>query len=475
MEASMVLNHMDNEGSWERETLDGMHVVVVGLGISGYWTCKWLIAQGALVTVSESKGLTELDSRMVQELKGMGVKLEAGSHRKESFLNADMIVISPGVPHDMDLLEKARSKGVHVTGELELAARFMDEPIVAITGTNGKTTVAALLGHVLEEAGVKVFVGGNIGTPLMAYLTSGSRADYIVAEVSSFQLDSIDKFCPMVSVLLNVSPDHLDRYPDYEAYVKSKMRIFQNQGPGQYAVVNLDRVPMDLLQIPKGVQVLAYGLEMQEGRHAWLEKGRIRSQLPDGEAQDLRIDAWMPPGLHNLENLMAVVLVARVLGLSVDQIEKGITGFAGLPHRLERVGELKGIMFYDDSKATNVASAARAIQSFDCPVVLIAGGRDKGASYGPLVEASKGRVRRLVLIGEAAPKLAEAFDGAVPYERAADMEEAVGKAFSAAQPRDVVLLSPACSSFDMFSNYEQRGEAFQKAVRDLIHGQGEGK
>jgi len=444
--------------------------LVVGLGISGLWTARWLAGQGAEVIVTEMKRELELDPDILRELLELGVRLEVGGHKKETFLNVDTIILSPGVPHDMALIKSASEKGIPVVGELELASRFIDTPIIAVTGTNGKTTVTTLLGLMLENAGFNVFVGGNIGTPLIAYAAGEQKADYLVLEVSSFQLDTIHTFSPYISIILNISPDHLDRYPDYEAYIQSKLRLYENQSDGQYLILNHDDQRLSSVSLSSGVSILFYGSEKMEGLHAFLEGGKISAGLNGSTRQSFSLDAFALPGSHNRENLLGAVLAGMALEIDATMIQKTINQFRGLPHRLEYVGEVNGVLFYNDSKATNVNAAVRAITSFDRSLILIAGGRHKGADYAPLITAGRGRVKGAVFLGEAKGLLAESFRDEIPFSVAEKMEDAVTKAFSMARNGDVVLLSPACSSFDMFSDYPHRGRVFREAIEGLIHG-----
>ena len=448
----------------------GKHILVVGLGKSGFSVLRWLAGQEARVTVSELKDESELEPRFLREAREIGAMLEAGGHKKETFLSADAIVVSPGVPRDMAPLAAAREKGIPVLGEMELACRLMDAPMVAVTGTNGKSTVTALLGAMLERAGLNVFVGGNIGTPLIEYAAAGKKADYAVVEVSSFQLDTMTTFHPTVAVLLNVSPDHLDRYAGYSAYVESKLRIFQNQGPGEWAVLNDDDPALRGFRPHKGVILLRYGSKKGKSRQAYLEEGKIKAFLPGEEMNELALEKWALPGQHNRENLMAAVLAGLALHIRPSVIQQAVDAFQGLPHRQEFAGRIRDVAFYDDSKATNVDAACRAVAGFDAPVILIAGGRDKGGDYSPLARTAVGKVRKAVLLGESRFLMAQAFKGIIPVCMAADMEDAVNQAFSSAGPGDAVLLAPACSSFDMFADYAHRGRVFKKAVERLRDG-----
>ena len=445
------------------------NVLVVGLGISGFWSALCLAGKGARVTVSEERGRESIEPHILSTLEDSGVLVESGGHRTESFLHADLIVVSPGVPHDAPIMQSAAGKGIPVIGEMELAARFIDIPIIAVTGTNGKSSVTTWVGQMLANAGKKVFVGGNLGTPLAAYVARNEKADYIVAEVSSFQLDTMASFCPEVSILLNISPDHLDRYRGYEEYIRSKLRVFENQRSGHYAIVNDTDPVLHAAGAPFPVTMLRYGLRKMKGRQAFFDQGGIRVHLDHSEPRLFSLEHFFLPGAHNIENLMAVVLAGEALQIGPEIIQKTINECKGLSHRLQLVGEKNGISFFNDSKATNIDAAVRAISSFDTPLILIAGGRHKGADYAPLVEAAKKNVKYAVFIGESKDLLATAFNGQIPYTIAEDMKAAVAMAFSEAVSGDSILLAPACASFDMYSSYAHRGETFNNAVGELVH------
>ena len=446
-------------------------ILVVGLGISGLNAARWLSKQGAVVTVSEERPETELNTTICKDVQKLGIALETGRHQKETFLKSEMIVLSPGVPHHMEPIRAAKNAGIPVTGELELSSRLIDTPMIAVTGTNGKSTVTALLGSLLKNANLKVFVGGNIGTPLMAYVDRGEKADYVVVEVSSFQLDTIETFCPFISILLNISPDHLDRYRSYEDYAQSKLRIFSNQRAGAYLILNDDDEILSSVNPPSGVSVIRFGVKRKEGRHAYVQNNDIKASLTGRGHIHFSLKPFKLPGKHNLENLLAVTLAGLILGIEPTVIQQTMGDFKGLPNRLEHVAEFSGVEFYNDSKATNVDAAVKAITSFDKPVILIAGGRHKGADYARLVKAARGGVRKAIFLGESRELLARSFEGTVPFLMAKDMDEAVSIAFSQADKGDAVLLAPACSSFDMFSDYAHRGVVFRSAVERLSHGQ----
>jgi UDP-N-acetylmuramoylalanine--D-glutamate ligase len=448
----------------------GKRVLVVGLGKSGAAAADWLARQGARVTVSEVQDESSLDRQLLEELSRGGIELDFGEHRLESFVEADFIVVSPGVPLDIKPLVEASKRRVPVVGELELAWTHVRTPSIAVTGTNGKSTVVKLIGEMLSRAGRKVFVGGNIDQPLTEYIGGDQDADYVVLEMSSFQLDTVVTFSPLVSLILNISPDHLDRYADYDAYIRSKQRVFANQGPGQTLILNDDDPVLGSLEPKTGVQVYRYGIKRKEGRQVFVEDERVVAEIPGHGGLTFDLDGFALPGIHNHANAMAAMLAALVIETPADAIQEGINGFRGLPHRIEFIDTFRGVAFYNDSKATNIDAAIKSITSFSQPVVLIAGGRHKGSDYLPLVDAAEGRVKGAVFMGEARELLANTFNGRIPWIEAGSMDDAVKLAYGQAQEGDVVLLAPACSSFDMFRNFQHRGMAFQEAVRRLRDG-----
>ncbi len=445
-------------------------VLVVGLGKSGLSVCRYACGQGAQVTVSDVRERGELHEAFVAEVLRLGAALETGGHGEKTFLESEIILVSPGVPLDIHPLRAARGTGIPVLGEMELASRLMDIPMVAVTGTNGKSTATALLGHMAACGGKRPFVGGNIGTPLMDCILDHPDAEMAVVEVSSFQLDTMETFCPHISMILNISPDHLDRYPDYEAYAASKLRIFENQGSGDVVILNDDDGRLSRVRPGGGVTVLRYGIKQKAERHAFIEGARLKASVPGGTDSAFDVSGFPLPANHNLQNLMGAVLAGLAMGIDQLAIQEGIETFSGLPHRMEFVGRIQGVDFYNDSKATNVEAAAKAVAGFDRPVILIAGGRDKGGDYGPLVEAARTRVKTAVLLGEARPLLADALKGVVPVILVKSMINAVREAVAVANSDDVVLLAPACSSFDMFTDYKQRGEVFKEIVERTGYG-----
>lgn len=445
--------------------IKGKQILVVGLGKSGESLAQFLTARGASVTVTDHSPAETLGDA-VKRLGALPVKLELGGHDVRSFTRADLIVLSPGVPHTIAPVREARKSGIPVIGEIEFAARFIDTPIVAVTGTNGKSTVTRLIGRMVEQSGLKVFVGGNIGTPLISYADSPD-ADVVVAEISSFQLDTIIDFRPRVGVLLNITPDHLDRYADLAAYGASKGRVFENQGPEDTAVLNAaDPMIMAVTETIRSRKCL-FNTNGPAPCGAWIMDDGIALSFP-GKGE-LRIPESKIPmaGRHNRENVAAAALAALAAGGTEKGVIDAVSTFALDPHRIEYVGMVGGVAYYDDSKGTNVDAVVRAIEAVRAPVVLIAGGRDKMGGYDALREPVRRSVRTLIVIGEAAGNIAASLGDVVETRRAQTMAEAVRMASESASPGDAVLLSPACSSFDMYESYAHRGNDFQNAVRAL--------
>ena len=454
---------------WNADNLKNRAVTVVGLGRSGLAAARFCRAAGARVTVSEA-GAADHFIAGAEALERAGVSLEFGPHREAAFTRADLIVLSPGVPHTIAPLEAARQRGIPVMGEMELAARFVREPIAAITGTNGKTTTTELLGAMLAASGLGVFVGGNIGRPLIEYVEAATPVDWLVVEVSSFQLDTMTTFRPRIACLLNISDDHLDRYPDAAAYAASKWRLFGNQTDEDTAILNAAVVdtygPPDPL--PAGRVLYFNGAPEGHTAAAVLSGNRLRLDPgPGSRCVELTWPSLPLVGRHNEENIEAAALAALTAGATPAGIRQAVADFEGLPHRVRFVREVDGVRYYDDSKATNVDAVARALDSFAQPVVLIMGGRDKGGSYQALEARLRQKVCQLIVMGEAADIIARAFRHIVPIRTAGSMGDAVRIAAETAREGQVVLLSPACSSFDWYDNYHQRGEDFCHHVQQL--------
>jgi UDP-N-acetylmuramoylalanine--D-glutamate ligase len=440
-------------------------ILVVGLARTGIAAARFMHRRGARVQATDLAAESRLGPELA-ELRALGIALELGGHSDEVFAGAEIIVLSPGVPHTLPALQAARSRGVPVIGEIELAARFIREPIVAVTGTNGKTTTTELLGAMLSASGRRVFVGGNIGRPLIEYVDAGMEADTVVAEVSSFQLDTIDVFRPAVGVLLNVTDDHLDRYPDFEAYVASKMRLFENQGPQDVAVLNGADPVIAAHRGSLRSRKLLYNTSEPAGA-ARLDGRALILQPPGSDPVPLDLAAFRLRGAHNAENAAAAALAALAAGATPGGIQEALTTFAPAAHRLETIAVLDGVEYVNDSKATNVDAVRRALECFDAPVVLIMGGVDKGGDFSRLREAVRRRSRALVLLGGGRDAIRAALGGLLPTCEASCMREAVHLARGRASAGDVVLLAPGCASFDLYRNYQERGDDFRRTVLDL--------
>ena len=444
--------------------IKGKKIVVVGLARTGAATARFLKDRHADVLVTDIR-TEETLCHYVNELNGLDIKMRLGEHPAEIFADADLVVVSPGVCHDIAPLRKARANGAPVIGEVELAGRFIKEPIVAVTGTNGKTTTTTLIGRMLDCSGIKTYVGGNIGTPLIEYASGNKPADVIVAEISSFQLDTIDRFRPHVGVLLNITEDHLDRYADFAAYCSSKKRLFENQTNSDVAILNAQDPCTGAIAAEIRCGKLFFDTKAPAAGGAAVNGRKITCLVPGREPALFDLTNFSPEGRHNLENAAAAALAALSAGGTEAGIQDALDHFKGLPHRLAFVRSVNGVDYYDDSKGTNVDSLMRSLESFDAPVFLIIGGRDKGGGYSRLEPLIRKRAKKLFAIGEAGEKIIRALGACVDIMPVAGIQEAVANAHREAVAGDVVLLSPACSSFDMFRDYAERGEVFCKAVR----------
>lgn len=444
--------------------LSGKKIVVVGLARSGASIARFLAERDARVVVSDAKPREAL-GEFPDAMEAEGIGLDLGGHTHHLFETADLVVLSPGVPHTLVPIKRAREMGVSVVGEIELASRYIKAPILAVTGTNGKTTTTSLLAEMLAASGKTVFTGGNIGTPLTEYLRSGEPADVVVVEVSSFQLDTIDTFRPDVAVLLNITDDHLDRYPDFDAYKRSKGRVFENQRKEDVAILNTaDPHVADISRILRN-RKLTIGGEGPNAAAVTRDQVTIRTTgLPE-----VRIDLSESRlvGQHNRENIATAALAALSAGATAEGIQEAVNTFKGLPHRIEYVDTVSGVRFYNDSKATNIDAVEKAVTGFDNPIVLIMGGRYKGGLFASLAEALKKKARAIIAIGEAKKKIVSSLGPCIKTVEAEGLDDAVDKAFSKARPGDAVVLSPACSSFDMFTNYNERGDKFRESVHRL--------
>lgn len=445
--------------------LIGKKVLVVGLGKSGLAAALFLRHNGAQVTVSDVRSAEAL-ANDIPGLLEEGIMVEAGGHGLLTFRRQDLIVVSPGVPLDTPELVQVRSFGLPVIGELELAARFLKGKTVAITGSNGKTTTTALLGEILKQAGLHALVGGNIGVPVVALIDESTSATWTVLEVSSFQLESTDKFQPNIAVILNITPDHLDRHGSFENYALAKERIFAAQNENDCVVLNADNVRAAQAATRSSARVYWFSVEHPVPRGAWLEQGQLVFR-PDAESpaeQVIPLKEIPLKGAHNVENVLAAVCAARLAGAPADAIRRAIQKFQAVEHRLEFVASVNGVEFYNDSKATNVDATAKAVAAFESGIHLILGGKDKGSDYTQLAQLLRARVRAVYTIGSAAAKIESQLRGVVSIHSCETLDNAVSAAASAARSGEVVLLAPACSSFDQFENYEHRGRVFKELV-----------
>jgi len=434
--------------------------LVVGLGKTGRDTVNFLLNKGAQVRVSDSSPISKIQA-IVNELESRGVEVESGSHTDETFLWAETIVLSPGVPFGIPQVKKAMAEAIEVISELELAWRFIDTPIIAITGSNGKTTTSTLIARILERNGKRVFLGANIGTPLIQIAEESDKFDVLVLELSSFQLQGIKNFRPYIALVLNITPNHLDHHESFDEYVESKMKIYSNQTAEDWFVynkedeaikgylpkVNSQKVPFSKDNAADGVSYNGSEITFREYNY---DIGSIKLL-----------------GLHNIENIMAAIAGTVILGCDPVLIQEEINSFEPLEHRNEYVGKLFGAKVYNDSKSTSPAATARALESLPQPIILIAGGKDKGVSFKPLKKLVKEKVRLMVLIGESKLKMKEELGDSVPSELADTLKEALDITFQNIKPEDNVLFSPACSSFDMFNSYEDRGMKFKQIVENL--------
>jgi UDP-N-acetylmuramoylalanine--D-glutamate ligase len=456
-------------GGLTPQELRSLNVLVVGLARSGIAAVELLLRSGASVSAADLQSADELglDSRAWSD---RGVELRLGPQTPSMLDGVDLVVLSPGVPLSTPIPVAARERGVRVIGELELAHAVSKGKWLAVTGTNGKTTTTALLGELVRTTGAPVAVAGNIGLALSGEVERVPGDGFIVAEVSSFQLDTIEGFSPHVGVLLNVTEDHLDRYESFDAYRRSKARVFENQTETDFAVLNFDDAFVAALAGEVASMVIPISAEREVKDGVFVRGGRIVSQVGGREEEIIAAGKVGIPGPHNLSNALAATAAARAVGVAAEDAARVLAGFRSLEHRLEAVAEIDGVRYVNDSKATNVDAVGFALRSFDAPIVLIAGGKDKGTDYSTLGDAVAERVKRLVLIGEAAEKMERALGSLVATERAATLEDAVLAATRAAAPGDVVLLSPACASFDMFDDFEDRGRQFKDIVASVGRG-----
>ena len=445
--------------------LAGKQVLVVGLARTGIATALFCAARGARVTATEARPESQI-AEAAAKLRAAGVTLELGGHKPQTFIEQDLIVPSPGVPLMMPALAAARVIGIPVWSEIELAWRFLRGRLVCITGSNGKTTTTSLIGHILETAGLPVQVAGNIGTPLISRVDVSSDTGFTVVEASSFQLESISAFHPDVAVLLNITPDHLDRHGSLESYGRAKARIFQNQTQEDAAVLNADDSAVTTY-VPSGPAVFWFSRQKRVGSGCFLRDDEIIFRRDGAETVLLRRADIGLRGNHNVENVLAAAAAATLVGVEPLAIGEGVRTFAGVEHRIEFVATISGVEYFNDSKATNVDATIKALDAFPGNLLVILGGKDKGCDYTILRKSLREHARMVLTIGAAADKIESQLGGVVPVERAGTMAHAVELAEERARPGDTVLLAPACASFDQFESYEHRGRVFKQLVRTL--------
>jgi len=450
--------------------LNGKRVLVVGLGKSGVASALFLKAQGAKVTVSDTKSGDELRNE-IPLLLDHGITVETGGHGDRTFRGQDLIVVSPGVPVDAPPLVQARALGEAVIGEIELAAQFLPGPIVAITGSNGKTTTTTLVGEIMTAAGFPALVGGNIGTPAISLAERARPDTVIVLEISSFQLETIQTFRPKVAVVLNVTPDHLDRHRTFEIYTEAKARVFENQQGSDFAVLNADDPTCVAMAGRTRAQVFWFSREKEVQQGVWVRDRNIVFRDGSGQREIMQVSEIPLKGAHNLENVLAAACAGTLMGCAPEKIRQAVRDFKAVEHRLEFVATIRGVDYYNDSKATNVDATIKALESFPANIHLILGGKDKGSDYTVLNELLRQRVKRVYTIGAAAAKIESQIvsskNGGPEVVHAETLENAVRKGNAVAEPGDVVLLAPACASFDQFKSYEHRGKVFKEIVRAL--------
>jgi UDP-N-acetylmuramoylalanine--D-glutamate ligase len=451
---------------------EGSTVLVMGAARSGIAAARFLLRHGARVILTDAKKREELEQAVTSLLDTTHYTgeliLELGGHRDESFRSCDLIIVSPGIPLSHPVFELSRKSGIPILAEVELAYHHLQGRIIGITGSNGKTTTTTLVAELLKGAGLKGYAAGNIGTPLISLADHTSPEDIYAVELSSFQLEGIRKFRPFIASILNLTPDHMDRYAGFDDYVEAKRRIFMNQQKTDFAVLNADD-PRTSAMALKGPAIPVMFSRFRTVRHGtFVRSGRVIFRDSHGERDLFPVDAITLKGAHNLENVLAAASMAVLAGAAPDSLEESIRTFRGVEHRIEFVSELNRVQYFNDSKATNVDATIKSLESFPGNILLIAGGRDKEGDFTALRSLVRDRVKHLILIGEAAEKIKKALSGLADTIQAQSMQEAVAICSRMAEPGDVVLLAPACASFDMFRDYEHRGRVFKQAVHELL-------
>jgi UDP-N-acetylmuramoylalanine--D-glutamate ligase len=450
----------------------GETVLVAGAGRSGIASACFLLAHGARVILTDIRSRDALEPDIAPLLdvaaRSGELVLELGGHREESFGKCDFVVVSPGIPLTHSVFETSRKSGIPIIAEVELAYRHLNGKIIGITGSNGKTTTTTLVSELLAGAGLKGHAAGNIGAPLISFAADSSPEDIYAVELSSFQLEAIHEFRPFIGSILNLTPDHMDRYSDFEGYIAAKRRVFMNQERTDFAVLNADDTRTAAMKTSVRARTLLFSRLKAVGHGAFVRNGRAIFRNEEGEKDLFPVSAIALKGAHNLENVLAACAMAILAGARPESLEESIRKFKGIEHRIEWVSELGGVQYFNDSKATNIDAAIHSLRAFPGNILLIAGGRDKAGDFTVLRPLVRERVKHLVLIGEAAGKIKKALSDVADISEARSMQEAVSICRRLAQPGDVVLLAPACASFDMFQDYEHRGRMFKEAVRSML-------
>jgi len=446
----------------------GKSIVVAGAARSGIAAAQFLLTQGARVILTDKKNRSELESDIAPLLDLAAhsgeLVLELGGHRNETFAACAFVVVSPGMPLALPIFEISRKAGIPIIAEVELAYRHLKGKIIGITGSNGKTTTTTLVSDLLTGAGLRGFAAGNIGTPLISLAAGSSSEDIYAVELSSFQLEGIQKFKPFIASILNLTPDHMDRYSGFEDYIAAKQRVFMNQDRSDFAVLNADDARTAAMQTTIRARPLMFSRSKTMDSGTFVRNGRVIFRHEESENDLFDLNAISLKGTHNLENVLAACTMAILAGAPPESLEKSVRRFKGVEHRIEFVTELNGVQYFNDSKATNVDATVKSIEAFPGNILLIAGGRDKAGDFTVLKSLVHERVKHLIVIGEAAGKIRKALSDATDVSEAPSMQEAVSICRQLACPGDVVLLAPACASFDMFQNYEHRGRVFKEAV-----------
>ena len=443
----------------------GKKIVIIGMGKTGIATAGFLGKQGAKVAVTDEKPFDQWGREFEQIAKKKWLK--TGDYNVRILKGASMVIPSPGVPPCNDLLVEAQKINIPVISEIELAYRFLKVPVIAVTGTNGKTTTTTLLGEIFKYSGKKTFVGGNIGTPLIEYVEGSQKEDFIVAEISSFQLQWVEKFRPFIAVLLNITRDHINYHGSFAEYRRIKTRVFANQTKADFAILNAADPEQKGIARAIRAQIAKFSSENFLQKGIFIKDNNVLLRMPSAKEEQYPLSIINLPGLHNVENVMAAIMAARFCGCSQENIIAAVTAFRGLPHRIEFVGEKNSIKFYDDSKGTNVGSVVRALETFARPVILLLGGQDKEGDFETLKPLLAAKAKKVILFGEARNRIESLIGGDITVFKKETLRKAIESAYKNAQAGDVILLSPGCASFDEFADYKERGNYFKDVVGNL--------